>query len=436
MDAFLTLAAEMGDAEAQYELARAYANGLYTKQDISLAMEWWLKSAEQGNPKAQFQIGLSYDEGKWVVSNKQLAIEWYQQAARQGITQALFNFSCVLWELRRREQAVSKWFELSGSGNLNAQNNLAVCHATGRGVARSYEAALSWFEKSASKGHVLAHYNLGVLYAAGPPKSHCLAAFHWQQAASKGHPLSQYHLGNCYLNGVGVDKDYPKAIRLLSTAAKGLVLRDDSNPRYHLDLDREFLPKTPSVCSWRERAASLGDAEAQYQSGQNADSIGRALAFFESSAAQGHTAAQYQLGAIYSKGSGVPRDYRAAASWFFKSAEGGNVKAQYELACCYSKGIGFEKDEVKAWIWFRRSAESGDQRALLDLARCYAKGKGAVKDEIEAYAYYSLHGKEHKQAFLKKKNYNWKHLAEGEARFKTLKREMERAQIKKVPLKS
>ena len=47
-----TLAAEQGDADAQYNLGYFYANGLGTSQDFIRALMWWNIAASQGNEDA------------------------------------------------------------------------------------------------------------------------------------------------------------------------------------------------------------------------------------------------------------------------------------------------------------------------------------------------------------------------------------------------
>ena len=52
-------------------------------------------------------------------------------------------------------------------------------------------------------------------------------------------------------------------------------------------------------------------------------------------AEQGNAIAQYNLGVMYAKGQGVPKDYKLAVKWYRKSAEQGDPSAQSNLGLMY-----------------------------------------------------------------------------------------------------
>ena len=83
--------AERGFADAQYNLARMYANGESTDQDFISAEFWFRKSAEQGNIDAQYQLARMYDSGLGVAVNKKEAFKWYSLSAEQGSIEAQYN---------------------------------------------------------------------------------------------------------------------------------------------------------------------------------------------------------------------------------------------------------------------------------------------------------------------------------------------------------
>jgi TPR repeat protein len=56
---YLTLAAEQGHAEAQYELGLIYEFGHGVKKDIPQAVKWYRKAAEQGHAKAYETININ-----------------------------------------------------------------------------------------------------------------------------------------------------------------------------------------------------------------------------------------------------------------------------------------------------------------------------------------------------------------------------------------
>lgn len=70
--------AEQGDAKAQNELGRLYANGgRNVTRDDAQAAAWYRKAAEQGNADAQLQLAISYDLGQGVPKDVTEAAKWY-----------------------------------------------------------------------------------------------------------------------------------------------------------------------------------------------------------------------------------------------------------------------------------------------------------------------------------------------------------------------
>jgi uncharacterized protein len=87
------------------------------------------------------------------------------------------------------------------------------------------------------------------------------------------------------------------------------------------------------------------------------------VSWFRKSADQGKASAQYNLGNMYRKGEGVPRDYAAALSWYRKAANQGTSDAQNNLGSMYFKGEGVPQDYVSAHMWFNLAAAGGDKAA-------------------------------------------------------------------------
>ena len=95
------------------------------------------------NTLAQYSLGVMYANGPrfvclyrcGVARDDAEAVAWYRKAAEQG--------------------------------NADAQNNLGVMYAAGRGVARDDTEAVDWYRKSAEQGNVLAQQNLERMYADG-----------------------------------------------------------------------------------------------------------------------------------------------------------------------------------------------------------------------------------------------------------------------------
>ena len=107
-------------------------------------------------------------------------------------------------------------------------------------------------------------------------------------------------------------------------------------------------------------------------------------------AEQGNAAAQGNLGVMYEKGQGVPRDDKTAVKWSRLAAKQGNAAAQGNLGVMYEKGQGVPQDDKTAVKWYRLAAEQGLSSAQYKLFVMLANGRGIPKDYIRAYMWASI----------------------------------------------
>ena len=87
MKKHLIEAAERGDAEAQFNLAVMYQNGLEDSRYVAEgnrpeAVRWLLAAAEQGLPRAQVKLAKMYADEPATGDGSVKACEWYLLATR------------------------------------------------------------------------------------------------------------------------------------------------------------------------------------------------------------------------------------------------------------------------------------------------------------------------------------------------------------------
>lgn len=139
-------------------------------------------------------------------------------------------------------------------------------------------------------------------------------------------------------------------------------------------------------------------------------------------AEQGNTTAQYSLGEIYRKGTGVPIDFKQAVYWYRKAAEQnlgiaqfrvgdefrvnedfvqavhwyglaaeqGNADAQNMLGGMYYSGKQIPANYPKAARLFLAAANQGHPIAQAFLSAIYSQGKGFPQSYVRAYAWASV----------------------------------------------
>lgn len=151
-------------------------------------------------------------------------------------------------------------------------------------------------------------------------------------------------------------------------------------------------PRVPPVVSV-EAEAQAGNAVAQYQYAQvrmKEGDIETATSFLRRAAQKGIAPAQYDLGKLYERGSGVDRDLIEARGLIQKAAEAGHVGAMYDYALFLAEGEGGPKSEPDAVIWFNAAARHGLVDAQYNLGVVHAEGIGTEKNLAEALFWFEV----------------------------------------------
>ncbi len=91
----LRAAAGRGDAQAQYDLAAAFACGRGVRADAAQAAQWFRKAAEQGDTSAQNNLGIVYAQGRGVAPDRERAQQWFARAAEKGADEAARNLASL-----------------------------------------------------------------------------------------------------------------------------------------------------------------------------------------------------------------------------------------------------------------------------------------------------------------------------------------------------
>ena len=145
------------------------------------------------------------------------------------------------------------------------------------------------------------------------------------------------------------------------------------------------------------RAADAGSAEGEHrlgliyangEAGLERDET-RAAQLFEKAAEKGHRRAQLNIGTLYWRGQGVPRDLIQARAWLEKAAADGNVHAIYALGRAMSESAPpASSDPTRAADLFRQAAERGHMFAALRYGMALSDGTGVKKDQAAAQRWF------------------------------------------------
>lgn len=152
----LTIAAEQGEAYAQFLLGSMLATGQGVQKDEAQAVEWFTKSAQQGNIQAQFNLACMYKEGLGVAKDEAKAQLLVEKAAKQGDERAQFALGLIYGGgqgVLQNESEAFEWFKKSANqGFAEAQFALGIMYGKGQGVAKDEAQAEIWIKKAADQG--------------------------------------------------------------------------------------------------------------------------------------------------------------------------------------------------------------------------------------------------------------------------------------------
>jgi len=152
----LRAAAGRGEAAAQYEIAKRFAEGHGLPQNLTEAAQWFERAAKQGLIPAQFRLGGLYEKGLGVKKNLDTARQYYVAAGEAGHAKALHNLAVLYAEGidgKPDYATAARWFRKAADyGVADSQYNLAILYARGIGVEQNLTEAYKWFALAAKDG--------------------------------------------------------------------------------------------------------------------------------------------------------------------------------------------------------------------------------------------------------------------------------------------
>ena len=155
--------AKAGNIKAQVKLGEMYADVMLwehsnIRDNYAESVKWYKLAAEAGDAKAQFNLGVMYDEGKGIPQDDAEAVKWYRLAAEAGIAGA----QCRLGRMYDFGEGVPqnyteamKWYRLAAEAGMEAaQFNLGDMYANGVAgvVPHDNRLAYMWYNIAAAQG--------------------------------------------------------------------------------------------------------------------------------------------------------------------------------------------------------------------------------------------------------------------------------------------
>ena len=116
--------------------------------EIEKAIPLLKQSAELGNAEAQYNLGYCYQAGAGVEQNQQKAIEWYLKSADLGFNDALYQMMMAYGNGNGVEQDFEKAFsyalKCAENDDGTCMFNLIGCYKDGMGTEKDLDKMLEW----------------------------------------------------------------------------------------------------------------------------------------------------------------------------------------------------------------------------------------------------------------------------------------------------
>ncbi|KAH6565179.1 hypothetical protein BASA60_010009 [Batrachochytrium salamandrivorans] len=335
-------------------------------------------------------------------------------------------------------------FELEEQFLLDKDNNIPPIHESDSAIIQRAK-AVKWLNVAAYQfGSLDALRTLGELYlfrAYGHRRNATMAFQHYMALATKGDSHAQFLVGSMYATGVGIQRNYPKALVYMSFASMGNHIQAHQTlgywhtagigmPKnceaagYHYSivaasaikdyregpLGGRSLPEPPTRLPDLEggiygNGASGSGNPAKHRAASTVLSNEDILTFYRLQAETGDAYAQLITGQLYYQGTDTTeKDLFKALKFFERAADqhpgiiSGSVadvpqaqlqaarsaaKAAGYLGLMHSRGEGVELDMVKARKWYERGVAQDNGASFYGLGIMYMNGLGDLpKDEI------------------------------------------------------
>ena len=297
---FFQRAADLGDAEAHFELAFLYSTGLggVVEKDERLAMTHHYFAARGGDVRSHLALGHRHAKGRFAPKSCQASVLYYHPASLKTVEPVVapvmgadgqkgfdnFRLSPDMKSpkrLKRQKDVVTYYQYAADLGNSDAQNAVGHAYMLGtKGLEVNYDIAVKYLDLAAAQGNAEAMSSLGHAYANGlGVTQNNETALRWFKEAKKlGSPHASYGLAYMYLSGFGVEKNAQEAVKELLKAAE----RGSMEAQFHLG-------------ALHVRGVS-----------PLARDYTKANTYFGLAAAQGHSLASYNLAMMQLGGLGAP----------------------------------------------------------------------------------------------------------------------------------
>ena len=378
---WLQSAAESGFADAQYELGRNLIQGnqqLGIERNSKNARQWWEKAADNGHGRAMEELAWRYTQGTEDFPRDPVRAISLLEKIADGYRQGHYGLPENQQMASSRQKQAEDINALEGRA---ARGDPEALTTIGRQLLKCQTTrtqGITLLEKVAAQGDAQIQYELGAIFLFGRhgiAQNLEMGRKWWDLALAQKHVKTMEYVAPAYQNGTfGYAVDLLKSKALVELLVEAYrdgrygVEPDAKRERYwtaelkHFDRLFELAGGSFYPIADLRRQATAGDLQAQYQLGRqllvtaSADERQKGLQWIERSAEGGYAEAQYRLATYYENEIHIMRDNPSRGIDLLQSAaEQNHLPAMGALALAYEQGrYGLTQDYQQAQYWYRK----------------------------------------------------------------------------------
>ncbi|UFZ05340.1 sel1 repeat family protein [Bradyrhizobium ontarionense] len=174
-----------GSRRALYQLGRAYA----ANKQATEALAAWRKAVDKGSTAAMVELGILYATGSGVAKDEAQASKLLERAAEAGNPRGVSNLAALGGGAGAADPARARsLLAKAAETNAEAQYQLGLMLAEGKGGTQDDAAARAMFEKAAAQNHPGALERMGAFaeQGRGGARDRDTAKTYYQRAADLG----------------------------------------------------------------------------------------------------------------------------------------------------------------------------------------------------------------------------------------------------------
>jgi ABC-type polysaccharide/polyol phosphate transport system ATPase subunit/TPR repeat protein len=427
-----TKSAELGNADAMYQISIMHRDGNGPKRDDAEYLKWLRMAADNGHVQSQLMLGNIYRDGIKVENDEKESFRWYEAAARNNNLDAIYQVAMMYREGKGTEKNIEesrKWLKAYSEHTLfNQINILADSFSHMKNGVYDPDRGMKWYLVNSGHNSPESEYQSAMLILNGEElsakeeavfflksaakKNHLISASQllnlkvfdliddktakealdcMENIAKGGNPLAANMVGHMYADGKIVGADGKKAVEYLSIASDGGVsasmqkLGDMYRNGTHVNQNAEEAVK------WFKKGVLVGNVWSatslvyMYGSGTaSKEDLEFAVKGLENMCLKGKVMAMRMLGLFYRDGIGVAADGKKALMWLTKASDCGDAVSRHLAGEMYKDGIGINENASEALKWFKSAAEQENVHSILAIIQM--KDAGKADDSSFKYA--------------------------------------------------